>query len=144
VPQWLRSGFKITGEPAKLEVLGPYKAKVYFAEPFPGWPVSLAIKQWRSYQEIIKAAEEGTYGICEMCGATISPERLEIVPETTLCVQCAAKREQTFHRWQMAAEDSFAARHRRRSGVDDDDEDDDDDDDDESTTDLDDEDDAEY
>lgn len=90
----------------------------------------------------IKAAEAGKYGICEMCGITIAPERLEIVPETTLCVTCAAKREQTFHRWQLAAEENLAPR-RRRSTSEDDDEDDEDDEDD-SSIDSDDEDDSDY
>lgn len=35
-----------------------------------------------------KAAGAG-YGFCERCGAAIDPERLEILPETTLCVNCA-------------------------------------------------------
>jgi len=97
----------------------------------------------RSLESAIKAAEEGTYGICEMCGAPISPERLEIVPETTLCVQCAAKREQTFHRWQLAAEDNLAPR-RHRAGGDEDEDEDDDDEDEESLGDTDEEDDPEY
>ncbi len=97
----------------------------------------------RLLDSAIKAAEAGTYGICEMCGATISPERLEIVPETTLCVSCAMKREQTFHRWQLAAEDGAASRNRRRTSTDDD-EDDDDDDDTESSPDSADDDDSDY
>ncbi|MFD4787475.1 TraR/DksA family transcriptional regulator [Streptomyces sp. NPDC058459] len=32
---------------------------------------------------------KGGYGICETCGATIPPERLEIRPTTTQCVGCA-------------------------------------------------------
>jgi DnaK suppressor protein len=36
--------------------------------------------------------DEGTYGICERCGATIPDERLEARPWTTLCVSCAALR----------------------------------------------------
>jgi len=30
----------------------------------------------------------GQYGICESCGNQINPDRLEIVPYTTLCVMC--------------------------------------------------------
>jgi RNA polymerase-binding transcription factor DksA len=33
--------------------------------------------------------KEGTYGICKRCGAQISEERLDIVPHTTLCRECA-------------------------------------------------------
>jgi RNA polymerase-binding transcription factor DksA len=36
----------------------------------------------------IKQAEAGSYGICERCGNPIEPERLEIFPETTLCISC--------------------------------------------------------
>ncbi|MGC9360570.1 MAG: TraR/DksA family transcriptional regulator [Anaerolineae bacterium] len=41
----------------------------------------------------IENVERGTYGICEICGAPIPPERLAIVPETTLCVKCAQEQE---------------------------------------------------
>lgn len=33
----------------------------------------------------------GTYGICESCGAAIPVERLDVLPYSTLCVECAAK-----------------------------------------------------
>jgi DnaK suppressor protein len=36
----------------------------------------------------LRAAERGQYGICERCGNPIPPERLEIFPETRLCVSC--------------------------------------------------------
>jgi DnaK suppressor protein len=35
--------------------------------------------------------DEGTYGICDRCGKTISEERLEARPWTALCVACASK-----------------------------------------------------
>ena len=31
----------------------------------------------------------GTYGTCERCGVAIPPERLEAVPTTRTCVDCA-------------------------------------------------------
>ena len=34
--------------------------------------------------------EEGTYGVCEMCGNPIPAERLEVRPEARYCVTCAA------------------------------------------------------
>jgi DnaK suppressor protein len=92
----------------------------------------------RSLESAIKAAEEGKYGICEVCGAAISPERLEIVPETTLCVNCASKREQVFHRWQLVAEDSISARQRRPVGGDEDEDEDSDEEDDDDLGDADD------
>jgi len=33
----------------------------------------------------------GKYGICESCGAAIPLERLDVLPYSTLCVECAAK-----------------------------------------------------
>jgi len=46
----------------------------------------------------IKAAleriEDGTYGICEMCGEDISIPRLKARPVTTLCIQCKSKQEE--------------------------------------------------
>lgn len=37
----------------------------------------------------------GTYGICQGCGQTIDPARLEVVPSTALCVDCQRKAERT-------------------------------------------------
>ena len=45
----------------------------------------------------IKYAEVQNYGICENCGKEIDPERLEIFPETTLCVDCKRKYERLNH-----------------------------------------------
>lgn len=36
--------------------------------------------------------ENGTYGECEVCGASIPVARLEALPYTALCVQCASRR----------------------------------------------------
>jgi len=33
----------------------------------------------------------GTYGICERCGSPISPDRLEAIPWTVLCIDCKRK-----------------------------------------------------
>jgi DnaK suppressor protein len=41
-----------------------------------------------SIEYALRQAREGTYGICDRCGETIDPARLEAVPETTLCVKC--------------------------------------------------------
>jgi DnaK suppressor protein len=34
--------------------------------------------------------DQGTYGICDLCGAPISPGRLKAMPDGVLCVSCAA------------------------------------------------------
>ena len=47
----------------------------------------------RDIEHAIEQARDGSYGICENCGKTIEPERLEIFPETTLCVNCKREKE---------------------------------------------------
>jgi DnaK suppressor protein len=34
--------------------------------------------------------DEGTYGICDRCGETIPPGRLRAMPDSVLCLACAA------------------------------------------------------
>ena len=46
----------------------------------------------RSLDGAIEAAEKGSYGICEVCGKRINPNRLAVLPDTTICVSCAQKR----------------------------------------------------
>jgi DnaK suppressor protein len=36
---------------------------------------------------------EGTYGICEKCGAPIDRARLAVLPDTTICIECARASE---------------------------------------------------
>lgn len=36
---------------------------------------------------------EGTYGACEECGGRIRKARLELIPDTAFCVDCASKLE---------------------------------------------------
>ncbi|MEA2498110.1 MAG: DnaK suppressor protein [Actinomycetota bacterium] len=35
--------------------------------------------------------EEGTYGVCDVCGTAIAPARLDALPWAVVCVDCAAK-----------------------------------------------------
>jgi DnaK suppressor protein len=49
----------------------------------------------------LKVAEQGKYGICERCGNPIDPERLQIFPETRLCVSCKNQVEQEQRRLRM-------------------------------------------
>jgi DnaK suppressor protein len=40
----------------------------------------------------LEKIEEGTYGLCDRCGALIPEERLEARPWSVLCVSCASQR----------------------------------------------------
>ena len=39
--------------------------------------------------------DEGTYGTCDACGGAIPPKRLEAMPDSVLCVACAAAEPRT-------------------------------------------------
>lgn len=61
------------------------------------WEMCLALKQRaeskaRSLEVAIQKAEEGDYGLCEICGQPIDPARLAILPHTKRCIQCAQKK----------------------------------------------------
>ncbi|HEY3316473.1 MAG TPA: TraR/DksA C4-type zinc finger protein [Bacillota bacterium] len=36
----------------------------------------------------LEKLDEGTYGVCDVCGRPIDPERLRVAPESTRCVEC--------------------------------------------------------
>jgi RNA polymerase-binding transcription factor DksA len=60
-----------------------------------------ALEQRRSEIEAaLLKVETGGYGICERCGEPIDPERLQIMPEATMCVRCKAiaERQRGAHR----------------------------------------------
>ncbi len=46
----------------------------------------------RDVERALEKLDEGTYGVCDACGAAIPPERLEAIPWAVLCVSCASTR----------------------------------------------------
>jgi len=42
-------------------------------------------------EHALKKFEEGTYGLCDSCGQHIGENRLEALPQASLCVSCKAK-----------------------------------------------------
>jgi RNA polymerase-binding protein DksA len=42
----------------------------------------------REIDAALKRIEEGTFGICRTCGKPIEPERLELLPYATQCIEC--------------------------------------------------------
>jgi len=44
-------------------------------------------------KEALERIENGTYGICEVCGEEISEARLKARPVTTLCIDCKTTQE---------------------------------------------------
>jgi len=41
----------------------------------------------------LKRLEQKQYGLCTNCGCIINMQRLEIIPETPFCTQCANEKE---------------------------------------------------
>ena len=56
--------------------------------------LNMQIERLREVENALDRLEEGTYGVCEDCGASINLERLKVLPFTTCCVQCQERREQ--------------------------------------------------
>jgi DnaK suppressor protein len=44
-------------------------------------------------KEALERLDNGTYGICELCGDEISEARLKVRPVTTLCIDCKIEEE---------------------------------------------------
>ncbi len=49
-------------------------------------------KLLRAIDSALSRIENGTYGICTMCGDEISQVRLQAVPWTSLCIACKEKK----------------------------------------------------
>jgi RNA polymerase-binding protein DksA len=79
----------------KLKVRGDYG----FGKGDPAvyqWEFNLALKErYQQHLEDLQAAlqrvDEGSYGVCVKCHKPIEDERLEALPFTSLCIECAKK-----------------------------------------------------
>ena len=63
------------------------------------WEVNLAIhekieERVAQLEDALARLDDGDYGRCESCGQPINPERLEALPATTFCIQCARLAQQ--------------------------------------------------
>ncbi|MEY3960512.1 MAG: transcriptional regulator, TraR/DksA family [Pseudomonadota bacterium] len=46
--------------------------------------------EMRQIAAALQRIDEGDYGVCTKCGAEISEERLDLLPQTPFCRSCAA------------------------------------------------------
>jgi len=58
------------------------------------WEMALArrktvVSKIEALHGALMRVDEGTYGLCKRCDVQIDPERLEILPGTTVCAACA-------------------------------------------------------
>lgn len=45
-------------------------------------------------KEAIQRIDDGSFGVCELCGEDISDKRLEARPVTTCCIECKKEEEE--------------------------------------------------
>lgn len=50
---------------------------------------NLALEEIRKIRAALASIDAGTYGICKSCGKKIAPKRLEAIPYTGVCIDCA-------------------------------------------------------
>jgi DnaK suppressor protein len=50
------------------------------------------VQEVRMIEAALKRIAAGTYGVCARCGDPIGEERLDVLPHTPLCRDCAAAR----------------------------------------------------
>ena len=61
------------------------------------WELNLALleradQHLAEIDEAMAQVDKGGYGRCDRCGEQIDPERLAVLPHTTVCTQCAQRR----------------------------------------------------
>jgi DnaK suppressor protein len=49
------------------------------------------LEQLAEVDNALKKFDEGRYGLCDLCGQSIAPARLEALPQARLCMGCATK-----------------------------------------------------
>lgn len=54
---------------------------------------SLLVERANRLANALDRVRDGRYGICDLCGETIAPARLEALPEVTTCVRCQDRLE---------------------------------------------------
>ena len=52
-------------------------------------------EQLAEVEHALHKFEEGTYGLCDICGQPIDPARLEALPQASLCLRCKARQAKT-------------------------------------------------
>ncbi len=50
-------------------------------------------EQLELVESALKRLDEGTYGLCTRCSKPISTERLQVLPEASLCMECQKRSE---------------------------------------------------
>lgn len=60
--------------------------------------ISVLERKLKDIDAALRAIDKGKYGVCERCGNEIDIGRLEIKPDTTMCVTCQSEVERLTRR----------------------------------------------
>lgn len=64
--------------------------------------IAILERKVKDIDAALASMEKGNYGICERCGEPIAPERLEVKPDATLCLNCQREVERLSRRGRMS------------------------------------------
>lgn len=70
----------------------PEGASTAFERAHTGALLDQARDHLEALDRALERLERGDYGRCEICGKPIPPDRLDVLPAATTCVQCASAR----------------------------------------------------
>lgn len=56
------------------------------------------IEKSAGLQQALRRMRDGSFGVCVTCGEQIHSERIEAIPETSYCLSCQTRLEQTLSR----------------------------------------------
>lgn len=83
------SGGEITSYPSHMADIGTDSSEKETLSMI----ITTVSQMLNEIDEALAKIGEGTYGICEICGKKINPERLELIPHTKLCIKCKEKED---------------------------------------------------
>jgi DnaK suppressor protein len=82
--------------PSGDRAISSFNKKIEAADQLSEFERSQALSQ-RLKQDLsevehaLEKIEKGTYGLCDLCGQPIAPERLKVLPQTGYCLSCKSK-----------------------------------------------------
>ncbi len=53
--------------------------------------LTVAMRELREVDTALERIDQGTYGLCDVCGKPIAEKRLDALPCATHCVECAGR-----------------------------------------------------
>jgi DnaK suppressor protein len=80
----------------EIDTMNPDRSDLaarYFREQRDTLLFARAEQKLKEIDLALKKIEEGTYGVCEVCGEPINPARLTTMPAVSKCVDCKSKTE---------------------------------------------------